>query len=483
MNRVVAPILLVALLGGCKTVGPDFHRPVPAVADAYAAPPHSKSAPVAIVGEGPQAQWWQAFGSPEINALVTRALAGNQTLVASMATLAKAREQVKAANGRLQPQVSVNASVEHEKVNLNAFGFDSSAFGVSLGNPEFTLFSVGGGVNYDLDLFGGNHRAAEQAAAEAEAQWHETEAAHLTIAGRVVMQALMIAALNDRIAAQQALVSDDQRNVTLTERKRAGGTGTLVEVLTAQQQMASDKAGLPQLDQQRTEARDLLAVLIGVTPGELGATDLSLGALTLSAQVPVTMASELVHKRPDILAAEARLHAATAAIGVAQAKLYPNITLGASFAQMARHPEQIFNWSSNSFNLLGGLTAPIFDGGRLKAGKRAAEAEVKASVARYRQTVLESFGQVSDLLSALENDSRSLALQNEAAGVAERSLDLSRRSFNVGNTGILQVIEASRGVERSKIGLVDARARQFVNVARLYVATAGGWTPPPPPQP
>ena len=261
--------------------------------------------------------------------------------------------------------------------------------------------------------------------------------------------------------------------------------------------MQHDKApvfGLTQLDadsvigcrlltqRQIPEPRDGFKVgWCGVDDVELGATDLSLAKLTLSAQVPVTLPSELVHKRPDILAAESRLHAATAAIGVAQAKLYPGVTLGASFSQMARHPEDIFNGSSNSFNLLGALTAPIFDGGRLKAGKRGAEADARASAARYRQTVLEAFGQVSDLLSALENDSRTLALQNEAAGVAERSLDLSRRSFNVGNTGILQVIEASRGVERSKIALVDARARQFVNVARLYVATAGGWTTPPKP--
>ena len=481
MKRATAPIIMLALLGGCKTVGPDFQRPAPPSASAYTAPVYSARGPASALGEGPQGQWWQEFGSPEIDTLVTRALAGNQSLAASIATLDKAREQVKAANGRLQPQVNANGNVEHQKVNLSAFGFDPSSFGVNLGNPEFTLFSVGGGVSYDLDLFGGGHRAVEQAAADAEAQLHETEAAHLTIAGRVVLQALMIAALNDRIAAQQALVGEDQRNVTLTQRKRAGGTGTLVEVLTAQQQMASDKAGLPQLDQQRTEARDLLAVLVGVTPSELGATNLSLSALALSAQVPVTMASELVHKRPDILAAESRLHAATAAIGVAQAKLYPSVTLGASFAQMARHPEDIFNWSSNSFNLLGGLTAPIFHGGTLTAQKRAAEADARASSARYRQAVLEAFGQVSDLLSALENDSRSLALQYEAAGVAEKSLNLSRRSFNVGNTGILQVIEANRGVERTKIALVDARARQFVNVARLYVATAGGWTTPPAP--
>ncbi len=477
MKRFLLTAATLALLTGCKTIGPNFQRPTAPSDSAYTAATNvAARGPAARLGEGPQARWWEAFGSADLNALVARALAGNQSLAASMATLERAREAVTAANGRLQPQVNANGQIEHEKVNLGAFGFDSSTFGIAIDNPEFTLFSVGGGISYDIDLFGGNRRALEQSTADAEAQLHETEAAHLTLAGRVVMQALMIAALNDRIAAQQSLVNEDERNVTLTERKQQGGAGTLVEVLTARQQLANDRAGLPQLGQQRTEARNLLAVLLGSTPGDLGATDFSLAALSLPAQVPVTLASELIHKRPDILAAESRLHAATAAIGVAQARLYPSVSLGASFSQMATHPEDLFKSSANSFALLGGVSAPIFHGGTLTAAKRGAEAEAKASAARYRQTVLEAFGQISDLLSALDSDSRSLALQNDAAAIAERSLGLSRRSFAVGNSGVLQVIEASRSVERTRIALVDARARQFVNVARLYVATAGGWT-------
>ena len=476
MKRVLFPLVTLALLGGCKTMGPDFQRPAAPANGGYVSPATATNAPSAVLGQGPEARWWQAFGSTDINALVARALTGNQTLAASRATLDRAREQVRAANGRLQPQINANGAIEQRKVNLSGFGFDASAFGVNLGNPEFTNYSVGGGISYDLDLFGAGKRSVEQASADAEAQRHETAAAHLTLSGRVVMQALMIAALNDRIAAQQVLVGEGDRNVTLTERKRAGGTGTMVEVLSARQQVAADRAGLPQIEQQRNEARDLLAVLIGVTPVELGATGFSLGTLTLPQQVPVTLPSEMVHKRPDILASEARLHAATAAIGVAQARLYPSVTLGASFTQLARSPEKIFNGSSNSYSLLGGLTAPLFHGGTLKAAKRGAEAEERAAAARYRQAVLEAFGQVSDLLSALDNDARSLALQNDAADLAERSLDLSRRSFAVGNSGVLQVLDASRSVDRARIALVDARARQFVNVARLYVATAGGWT-------
>ena len=484
MKRTLAPIMAIFLLAGCKTMGPDFQRPAAPGEAAYAVPPVTGYGPATAFGEGPQPQWWRAFGSTGINALVDRALAGNQTLAESRATLERVREKVRIVNGHKLPQIDANARVQHQQVSLSAFGFDPSAFGSSSAGfdttPEFSLYTVGGGISYDLDLFGQVRRSGEQAEAEAEAQLHESEAAHLTIAGRVVMQSLLIAALNDRIDAQRKLIGEDERNVTLTERKQQAGSGTMLEVLTARQQLAADRAGLPQVEQQRAEARDLLAVLIGVSPAELGATDFTLSSLTLPEKVPVTLPSELVHKRPDILAAEARLHAATAAIGLAEARLYPSVTLGASFEQMAQHPEDLFKNTATTFNIFGGLTAPIFHGGSLKAGKRANEAEARASAARYRQSVLEAFGQVSDLLAAIDNDARALGLQHEAASIAERTLDLSRRSFAVGNSGVLQVLDASRSAERAQINLLDVRARQFINVARLYVATAGGWTTNPP---
>lgn len=475
--KKLSPLLFpLLLLAGCKTVGPDFQRPETAASGAYAQPGAIAKGPVAALGQGPQLRWWESFGSPELDVLVNRALAQNHSLAASVATLERVGERARAVTGQAQPQAEANARISHQQVNLSGFGLDPGSFGVALGNPEFTLYSVGGGISYDLDLFGGKRRASERALADAETQLRETEAAHLTIAGRVVMQVLTIAALNDRIAAQQALVAEDERNVRLTEAKRRGGEGTMVEVLSAQGQLAGDQAALPQIEQTRAEARNMLAVLLGVSPAELGATPFSLTALRLPSEVPVTLPSELAAKRPDILAAEARLHSATAAIGVATARLYPSITLGASFEQSTRHPETLFNASSNGFNLFGGLTAPILNGGTLKAEKRAAEAEARASAARYQQTVLEAFGQISDLLAALGNDASAVNLRSDAAAIANRSLALSRRSFQVGNSGVLQVLDASRLAQQAQLGLLDARAKQLLDVARLYVATAGGWT-------
>ena len=338
------------------------------------------------------------------------------------------------------------------------------------------LYSVGGGISYDLDLFGGLRRQVEQRAAEAEAQLRQTEAAHLSIAGQVVNQALTIAAIRAQIATANRLLADDQRNVELTRKRQRGGEGTLVEVLNAQSQYAADRGDIPQLDQQLGEARHLLATLVGVAPAELGVTDIDLAMLTLPDTIPVSLPSELVHRRPDILQAEAELHAAAAGVGVATARLYPNITLGATLTQGAPGIGDLTKNAFRGYDLFAGLTAPIFHGGTLKAERAAAIDRAKASEATYQQTVLTAFGQVADLLSAIQSDARSVATQNESVAVADRSRRLSRRSFEVGNSGILQVLETERLYQRSSNGLVLARARQFLNIARLYVATAGGWT-------
>jgi len=299
----------------------------------------------AALGKGPDLAWWKAFGSSELDSLVDRAIANNHSLAASKATLEHARERINAARGKLLPQVDANARVEYQQLNLAAFGFDAFASnnGQSISNPVFDLYTVGAGVSYDLDLFGRNRRALEQTIAEAEASERQTEAAHLIIAGRVVQQVLAIASLNDRIATVRSLLAEDERNVGLTQARQRGGVGTQVEILSAQAQLADDRGRLPELEQLREEGRGMLAVLLGISPAELGPTDFTLDHFTLPGQVPVALPSALVHKRPDILEAEARLHAAIAAVGVATAQLYPNITLGASYAQSTSVPEDFFS--------------------------------------------------------------------------------------------------------------------------------------------
>lgn len=476
------PILLAATaLAGC-TVGPDFARPQAPGETGYQ--PSSelgaavRGAPAVTLGAGPAQRWWTAFGSPEMDALVDSAIANNHSLAASNATLAAARDELRAVAGRRLPQIDANARVDQQQVNLAGFGFSGNNPLAPGGNPEFHLYSVGGGISYDLDLFGGLRRQVEQSAAQVEAQQRQTEAAHLSIAGQVVNQVLTVAAIRAQIATANALLAEDLRNVDLTQKRRLGGEGTLVEVLNAQSQYTADRGDIPQLEQQLAEARHLLATLVGIAPSELGATEFDIAKLTLPTAIPVALPSELVHRRPDILQAEADLHAAAAGIGVATARLYPDITLGAALTQGAPGIGDLVKNAFRGYDIFAGVTAPIFHGGTLKAQRAAAINRAKASEATYQQTVLSAFGQVADLLSAIQSDARSVVNQRESVSVAERSRHLSQRSYQVGNSGILQVLETERLYQRASNGLVLARTRQFLNVARLYVATAGGWTGP-----
>jgi len=472
--------LLALGLAGC-VVGPDFHRPAAPATTAYLSPSETQAAagptggPVATSGDTPL-RWWAVYDSPALNALVDRAIANNRSLAASNATLARSRAELAAVRGTALPQVDVNARVEHQEVNLAGFGFRPGTLPGLSSNPDFDLYTVGGGVSYDLDLFGGRRRRIEQAGAEAEAQLRQTEAAHLAIAGQVVIQTISIAAIRSQIAAAQALILEDQRNVDLVDQRRRGGEGTMVQVLNARSQLVSDQALLPPLHQSLSEAQHLLATLVGVAPASFEAPDLDLDALRLPASIPVSLPSAFVRRRPDILQAEANLHAATAAIGVATARLYPDITLGATLSQAAPTGGNVFKDAFRGYDVFAGLTAPVFHGGTLKAERKAAIEDARAADARYQDTVLSAFGQVADLLQALAHDQQTVEAQSQALTVTASSLDLSRRSFAAGNSGVLEILDAERIHQRSLSGLVDARTRQYLDSARLFVATAGGWT-------
>jgi NodT family efflux transporter outer membrane factor (OMF) lipoprotein len=220
--------------------------------------------------------------------------------------------------------------------------------------------------------------------------------------------------------------------------------------------------------------------VLGQAPaGELPA-DVELSQITLPHDVPAALPSELAHRRPDILAAEARLHAATSAVGVAESNLYPKIQLSATLGQQGVRPEQIFDSANTAWSLISGLTAPVFDGGTLRAEKRAAIDAMRASAADYEEIVLEAFGQVADLLEAVEHNAEQLDAQDQAQQTAQTSLDLARRSYAEGNAGVLLVLDAERSYQQARLGYVRAEAQRYVDTAELFLAL-GGTSPTEPP--
>lgn len=246
--------------------------------------------------------------------------------------------------------------------------------------------------------------------------------------------------------------------------------------MSAESQLASDTTLLPPLRQQLSEARHALSIIMGQFPANEAPAEFDLSKVTLPHDLPVSLPSELVHNRPDILASEAQLHAATAAVGVATSNLYPHIVLSGSLTMQSTILRRLFEGQNNAYNGIGSLTAPLFDGGTLRAEKRAAVDAVQASAANYQQTVLAAFGQVADSLEALDHDAEQLDAQAHAQSAARENVDLTRKSYNEGNVGVLQVLDAERLYQNARLGYVRAQAQRYMDTVQLFLALGGAAT-------
>ena len=475
LAAVLASISLSALVAGCATVGPNFARPDAPTSSGYAMQGDLAPAEVrldsASAAAGP---WWNAFNSPALDAVIRQAIADSPTIGEADATLRQAQSALAQARGAAGPQVDMTASAKRERANLQAFGF--TGFGdIELSNPTFNLYSVGGGIGYDLDLFGGQRRRIEGAAARAQAQAQRADAAYLTLTSNVALQALTIATLQAQIDAVDAMIEADEANIDLVRRANALGGSTATAKVAAQSQLEQDRALLPSLRGQLAAARHALAVLVGHAPADWTAPDFRLSQMGLTSPVPVALPSELVRKRPDILAAEADLHAATADIGVATADLYPNIRLTSSLTQGTLKVGDIFSYDASAWDLAAGLTAPLYNGGALKARRQQAREAAQASSARYQQTVLTAFGQVADALSALAADDEAIAAYTRSQAQADESVRLARIAYEMGGGTLLDVLDAQRQAHDIQASLARAQGQRLADAVRLFAASGADW--------
>jgi NodT family efflux transporter outer membrane factor (OMF) lipoprotein len=466
MKRLWLPPISLLLLSAC-TVGPDFERPAPPAVTTYAAkgdaaPPDDQRLALGKTLEG---DWWTAFASPALSDVMTAALAGNQDVARAKARMAEAEEEVRAAQGALLPQIGLSGSIGDEKFGVLQPGASSTA--------PFAYYVIGPSVDFPLDLFGGGKRTVEEKQAYLDYQHFQLDAVYQALTGHVAAGALGLAAARAQRETLEGIIADDQHNIDLVQASIASGAGTRVQLVAAQSQLAADRTLLPDLRQQESTARHALAILAGKAPAEWSPPDFALADFTLPGEIPASLPADLVHRRPDILAAEAQLHVASAAIGVATANLYPKLDLTGALAQQALTPGFLFNSVAGAWNIAASLTQPLFDGGQLSAQRRAAIDNYQAALAIYRQTILAAFGDVADRLQALANDAELVRAQMQAAETAAQSLDLARRSFQAGNSSILDVTDAERHNAQALLGLTRARAQRLLDTAQLYLALGG----------
>lgn len=479
MIKPSTAVLASLLLAGC-TVGPDFQRPAAPTVHGYtAAPVTATVASIGVAGGASQhfdqggdipAQWWQLFHSQPLDALVKQALASNPGLKAAQAALRAARENALAGRGAYYPSVGVGISANRQQDPPGALAPVPSS-NASL----YNLLTAQVSVSYMPDVFGLNRRMVESLDAQARAARYEMIATDMALAANVAVTAIQAASLRDQVQATQELAGIDAHVLSIMRYQLARGYIGRLDVAAQETQLAQVNASLPALRIQLAQQQHRLAVLAGHFPSEGADATFALADLTLPEELPLSLPSAMVAQRPDVLQAQANLHAASAQIGIAIANRLPNLTLSADAGSTALAIGRVFQSGTGFWGLGAALAAPVFDGGSLKHQERAAKAAYTQAAEQYRGTVLAAFEDVADTLTALQQDAQALQAAAAADQAAKVTLDLSQRQWKDGYAGYLAVLNAEQAALQARIGLVQAQASRYADTVALFQALGGGW--------
>jgi NodT family efflux transporter outer membrane factor (OMF) lipoprotein len=472
--------LALGIPAGC-TVGPNF-KPPAAPANAGFTPAGSTAQTVTastpipggeaqrfVDGLDIPGQWWTLFQSPELNALIDRALKQNPTLESAQAALREANENVAAERGALLPSLSGTYEAQRNRGSLAEFGLPGS------GGYYYTLNSANVSVSYTLDAFGGIRRQIEALQAQADYARFSLEASYLTLTSNVVAAAITESSLRAQIMAQEDIARAQQSSLDITQRRVTAGGASRTDVLQQQATLQATLAALPALRTQLAQQRDLLATYVGALPAEYTDSEFRLDTLKIPVELPVSLPSKFVEQRPDVRQYSALLHQATAEVGVATANMLPQLQITGSYGGDAARFADMFSPASLVWGLAGSVTQPLFKGGQLLHQRRAAVAAAQEAAANYKATVLTAFQNVADALLALQGDADALAAQTAAERSAAGSLDLVQAQYKAGGASYLQVLTAEQTYQSAALALVKARAQRFTDTAALFQALGGGW--------
>ena len=476
MSRRLPLSLLLIALAGC-TVGPDFVRPELAADADYTQQAFTRTAQADIAAGGAAqrliagmdipGQWWTLFRSPELNALVEEALRANPDVSAAQAALRQANELVYADQASLFPSVGANLSKTREKVSGASTGAASA--------PILTLSSASLNVSYAPDVFGGTRRQIESSTAQAQYQRFALEATYLTLSTNVVNTAVNLASLRDQIAATGQIVQLQSDQLDLLQAQRRLGAIADTDVLTQQTALAQTRATLAPLQKQLAQTRNQLMAYLGRFPNQDKGERFNLASLHLPQELPVSLPSALVSQRPDVRAAEAQLHEASANIGVAVANQLPQFSITGSLGSTVASGSKLFSAGSGVWSLAGAIAQPLFDAGALEHRKRAAVAAYDQSAAQYRGTVITAFQDVANVLRALEADAEALKQQVAAERSAQASLALVQAQYRLGAVAYINLLTAQQTYQNTVLTRVQAQAVRYSDSAALFQALGGGW--------
>lgn len=448
----------VVLLGACKAVGPDYRRPEVAAPAQFkeAADGWKRAEPRDEIDRG---RWWEIFRDEELSKLIERIDVDNQSLRAAEARLRQAQAVAAASRASLFPTLDADGSLTRSR---------------SPGGARSTTRSVALDASWDADLWGRLRRGLESDRASVQASAGDLAAARLSLQAQLATNYFRLRVLDAQQNLLEQTVEAFRRSLTLAENRYRAGVGARADVIQADTQLKSTQAQAVEIGVQRAQLEHAIALLVGVAPAALSIPPRP----TYPAELPVVptgLPSALLERRPDVAAAERRVAAANAEIGVAQAAFFPSLTLSASLGYRASAGAAFLSAPSLFWSLGPALAMTLFDAGRRKAQTEQAIAAYEETVADYRQTALQSFTEVEDNLAAVRILEEQAKLQAEAVESARLSVTLTTNQYKAGTTSYLSVVQVQAtqlANERTQVGIVG---EQLAATVALVRALGGGW--------
>jgi len=489
-NSSAYPNVIVALaacaLASC-TVGPSFKRPVPQVPVAWsagaAAAAQGRPDQVTVTAADSATRWWTTFNDAELTSLVDRVTAANLETKEALLRITEARAQRDIAAADQWPSLSGNASAEVNRLSdttptgalFSKVGQFPGLTGIRIPNP-YDQYQLGFDASWEVDIFGRVRRSVEASKADTEASVEDSRAVLISTLGDVGRAYIDLRGAQASRQTLEANIATERELLDLAGQRRRTGLSSDVDVVRAASEASTAEARLPALDEQITADINQLSTLMDREPGALRTELAAMQPVPpVPPIVPIGLPADLARRRPDIREAEARLHAATARVGVAVADLYPKLTLGASAGLQSESLMMLTNWASRFLTAGPTIELPIFDAGRRRATVHLQDVKAQEAALDYRRAVLAALSEVDNALSNYDGDQGRRALLCESVARDRDATELARQRYASGVGSFIDVLDTERTVEQNELSLTDASTKVSIDLVVLYKALGGGW--------
>jgi NodT family efflux transporter outer membrane factor (OMF) lipoprotein len=456
-------LLVLPILSGCLSIGPDYRAPVPEAPAAWSrleGPADNATAP-------DLGRWWHNLGDPLLSDIVRQALDANLDLRNAQARLREARARRAVALAGFFPAVDASGSRSRSQ--------SSRETGSGMTRE---LYSGSLDASWELDVFGGTRRGFEAAEADFESSLAELHAAQVTVAAEAALSYVEMRALQERLRIARDNLASQTETLRLTQWRAQAGLVDSQDVAQARSNREQTRSQIPLLETSLAETQHSLEILLGKQPGSLRARlDVEAGLPAVPERIAAGIPADTLRQRPDIRAAERALAAETARVGVAEAARYPSFNISGSIGLEALTFRALGGGDAGTSSLLAGITVPIFEAGRLKNQVEIQDAVREQALVAYEKAVLTALQEVENALVSLTRSRERAQALGDATDAARNAADMARLRYASGLIDFQSVLDTERSVRTIEDSLASARADGVLALIRLYKAMGGGWSP------